>query len=193
MFFTLGHGTANRESFLELARMLDLIVDVRAHPGSRRSPHFARDELALWLPQAGIGYEWRPELGGRKRLASPLPDSGWQDPGFAAYAAATAEPAWLAAADDLFARGRAEGSPKIGLLCAETLWWRCHRSLIADHLVYRGVEVWHLRPGARPTAHSEVSAPRLARYPANVLAAWEGSRRSTAPPTPTAANPAKRR
>jgi uncharacterized protein (DUF488 family) len=177
VLYTLGHSTATREAFLELARPLDVLVDVRAFPGSRRSPHFAREELARWLPEAGLVYEWLPALGGRRRSSKPAASAGgWQDPSFAAYAAATGEPEWLLAAETLLVRAGHEGPPALGLLCAETLWWRCHRSLIADFLVWRGAEVWHLRPGGRPQAHSRAAGPRLERYPPAVLARW-GPRR----------------
>lgn len=172
MLYTLGHSTATPEAFLAFAEPLDIIVDVRAFPSSRRSPHFAGEEMACWLSAAGLAYEWLPALGGRRRSKAGQNHSGWRDPGFAAYAAAMAEPEWLAAAAALFARGAAADSPSLGLLCAETLWWRCHRSLIADYLVWRGAEVHHLRPGGRPVAHSAVTADRFARYPPAVIEAW---------------------
>lgn len=179
MFFTLGHGTLAPTAFLRLAEDLDAIADVRSYPGSRRAPHYAREELERWLPEAGLRYRWVPALGGRRRAPRDLPRGGWEQPAFAAYAWAMADAAWLAAAEDLVGRAGAPGGLREGLLCAETLWWRCHRSMIADYLVWRGLDVVHLQP--EPTNHRDVLGDRLERYPLGVIAAWEAWQTSQEP------------
>jgi uncharacterized protein (DUF488 family) len=196
MLYTLGHSTLTTEEFLELARPLDVILDVRAFPGSRRFPHFAREQMAGWLEESGLVYQWWPQLGGRRSrveappgLEWPTPEeSGWRDPSFAAYALLTTREEWLGPMEKLMAWAGGSGRPALGLLCAEVLWWRCHRSLIADYLVWRGLEVSHLRPGSQPQAHSGVAAGRLARYHPAILDAWERwrSRRLSPPGDPAA-------
>ena len=168
MLYTVGHSTLAEADFLELLGPVTLVLDVRAHPGSRKFPHFSREALAGWLPAAGVGYEWEPLLGGRRRLPPGIERgaSGWEDPSFEAYAWRTAEPEWLEAAEKVLRRGEEQD---LALLCAEALWWRCHRSLIADYLVWRGREVLHL-PGAK--SHRAAAKARLERYPAEVIESW---------------------
>jgi len=193
MLFSLGHSTLSVPEFLALAADLDVIVDVRSFPGSRRYPHFARESMAEWLPAAGIVYEWQPALGGRRKAPDPPPTSaagsghltaadisapgradaagGWHSAGFSNYAAAMMQADWLAAADDLATRAGDPGPPALAFMCAEALWWRCHRSMIADYLVWRGFQVCHLQP--KPTLHGPAVAERLERYHPAVIQAWE--------------------
>ena len=128
---TVGHGAASAESFGALVggAGLRLIVDVRRFPGSRRHPQFARDQLARWLPEAGVGYRWEERLGGRR---SGVPDSenvGLRNAAFRAYADYMATPAFRSALAQLLDDVAREPS---AVMCAESLWWRCHRRLIAD-------------------------------------------------------------
>ncbi|HZJ03302.1 MAG TPA: DUF488 domain-containing protein [Thermoleophilia bacterium] len=168
MLYTVGHSTLSPSAFLELLQPAALVLDVRAHPGSRKFPHFFREALSDWLPAAGVGYEWLPALGGRRRLPAGIRRgaSGWEDPSFEAYAWRTAELEWLEAAEEVLLRG---AKTDLALLCAEALWWRCHRSLIADYLVWRGREVLHL-PGEK--SHRAAAQTRLERYPREVIESW---------------------
>jgi uncharacterized protein (DUF488 family) len=126
---------------------------VRRHPGSRRHPHLARTRLERALPEGGIAYEWRGEdLGGRR---TPPPSGrprhhALRVASFRAFADHMDTPAFRAALEQL-ARDAA-GAP-LALMCAETLWWRCHRRLIADALALRGVEVVHIIPPHTLQAH----------------------------------------
>lgn len=148
---TVGHGTLTEEAFLAAVTDggVDTVVDVRRYPGSRRHPHFGRDAMATWLPAGGVAYAWFPDLGGRR---SPDPDSantGLRNAQFRAYADHMATPAFGAAVDRLL-----EIPGAVAVMCAETLWWRCHRRLLADHLVLvRGEAVEHLVPGSAPKPH----------------------------------------
>ena len=171
MLFSVGHSTLSSDEFLALVAELDLVIDVRSYPGSRRVPHFAREAMEQWLPAAGIQYRWVPALGGRRRLPAGAAPGGWESEMFAAYAWAMAEPDWLAAADEVLTWAAAPGLPMVGLLCSEAVWWRCHRSMIADYVVWRGLDVVHLQP--QRTRHREVIGDRLSRYPASVVRAWE--------------------
>jgi len=163
--FTVGHSNRSLDELLELLReaKIGLVVDVRSLPGSRRHPHFSRDALARALASSGIAYRHEPALGGLRR---PRPDSvhvGWASAGFRGYADHMETDEFQGALDALVEL--AAGQPT-ALLCAEAVPWRCHRSLIADALVARGVEVVHLiGPGRRGshvlTAFARVSGGRL--------------------------------
>jgi uncharacterized protein (DUF488 family) len=120
------------------------VIDVRRFPDGRRQPHLSRERLELDLPQLGLRYEWWGEtLGGRRPTppASAIP-SPWRSPGFAAYAAYMLTDMFRAALSTL--EGRAEDGEALAVMCAESLWWRCHRRLIADALVSDGFDVHHL-------------------------------------------------
>ena len=158
--FTFGHGTLDAERFATLLRDagVELVADVRAFPGSRRHPHFGRDAMAGWLPDAGLAYQWIQALGGRRR---PVPGSAHvalRNESFRAYADHMETP--------LFASGVAElidvaGGTPTAVLCSESLWWRCHRRLLADHLaLVDDVEVVHLLHDGRQTPHAPTDGVR---------------------------------
>jgi uncharacterized protein (DUF488 family) len=145
--YTIGHGTRPLAELLECLRKASVrtLVDVRRFPGSRRNPQFNHDALAESLAAAGIEYRHAVELGGR-RSAEPGEERFvcLRVAGFRSYAARMASPEWQSALDAALA------APAPCLMCAETMWPRCHRRLIAELLVARGHEVVHLvRPGHR--------------------------------------------
>jgi uncharacterized protein (DUF488 family) len=120
------------------------VIDVRRYPEGRRQPHLSRERLEVDLPSLDVRYEWWGEaLGGRRHAppASARP-SRWRSPGFAAYAAYMLCDEFRAALSNL--EERATGGEALAVMCAETLWWRCHRRLIADALVSDGLPVRHL-------------------------------------------------
>jgi uncharacterized protein (DUF488 family) len=152
---TVGHGPQDRAGLgARLAGAgVDRIVDVRRFPGSRNNPDVARQSLEEWLPALGIGYRWDERLGGRRRLppGEPVADGWWTVPQFAAYAAHTRTPDFTAALDQVLAES---ADTTVAVLCSESVWWRCHRRLIADVAVLaRGVPVAHLMPDGRLTPH----------------------------------------
>jgi uncharacterized protein (DUF488 family) len=167
--WTIGHSTHPWEAFLALlaANGIGAVADVRRFPGSRRYPWFASEALAQALPGAGVRYLWVPELGGRRAPGPGSPNGAWRNPAFQGYAD------HLASAE--FAKGLARvldsaGVRPTALMCAEAVWWRCHRRLIADVLVHRGFEVLHilgpgqaqfhvLSPEARPQGDALVYPP----------------------------------
>jgi uncharacterized protein (DUF488 family) len=143
---TVGHGT---RTTAELAALLSwagvaTLIDVRRYPRGRRQPHLSRERLAIDLPERGLAYEWWGEaLGGRRSLTgATVPGSGWRQPAFAAYSAYMASPTFRDALAELERRARA--GEALAVMCAETVWWRCHRRLIADALVLDGFAVEHL-------------------------------------------------
>jgi uncharacterized protein (DUF488 family) len=160
---TIGHGTRSADELVVTLHEADVetLVDVRRFPGSRRNPQFNQAALAAELNRAAIAYVHAPELGGRRSgVAGEDRFPCLRVPAFRSYAAWMSSSEWQQAITD------ALGRDNPCFMCAETLPWRCHRRLIADLLVARGVEVVHLLgPGAtveqRPFAESEVRDGRL--------------------------------
>ena len=150
---TLGHGTLPAEDFAARCRGagVGLVVDVRRFPGSRRHPHFAAAEMARWLPEAGIGYRWTPALGGRRPPGAGSPNGALRNPQFRGYADHMASEEFRRAVDELL---EVAGSAPAAVVCAESVWWRCHRRLLADHLVLvAGTRVEHLFHDGRLAEH----------------------------------------
>lgn len=151
--FTVGHGTRPLEELVSTLREADVqrLVDVRRFPGSRRHPWFSRASLEEALPNGGIAYAWRGDtLGGRRRAApkSASRHPAWRVDAFRAYAEHMDTEEFQRALADL--EGSARRGARLAVLCSETLWWRCHRRLIADALVLHGFDVVHLLgPGKR--------------------------------------------
>lgn len=144
--FTIGHSSRSIDAFLALLAesRLQCLVDVRRSPGSRAFPHFDAAALEASLAQAGIAC-WRlPALCGRRSAAEVrnLPVDGfWRNASFARYASWAQSEAFGRALDELLERAAGE---RCALMCAEAVWWRCHRRIIADHLLARGREVRHI-------------------------------------------------
>ncbi|WP_354217835.1 DUF488 domain-containing protein [Arthrobacter sp. UYCo732] len=158
---TVGHGTASQEEFTELlaAAGVQSLVDVRIAPGSRTFPQFGKDLLAQWLPAAGVLYRWEKRLGGFRKLPPESPDVALRNDSFRAYAAYMRSADFSLALDDLLAQASEEA---VVIMCSETVWWRCHRRLIADHAVLLdGVKVLHLMPGGKLTPHQPTSGVRI--------------------------------
>ena len=158
---TFGHGTASAERIVELLRSAGVtaLIDVRTAPGSRRNPHVARAELERWLPANGISYRWEKRLGGFRRPAPDSPDVAWQEAAFRGYAGHMRQPNFLSAIDELLAPG---GTGQQAVMCSESLWWRCHRRLIADFAeIARGVPVCHLMHDGTLAPHRRSPGARL--------------------------------
>ena len=153
LLLTVGHGTATGDELAELLRgaCTELVVDVRSAPGSRRFPQFRRAELEVWLPAAGIRYRWEPGLGGFRRPAAASPNVALRHPSFRGYADYMATGYFRQALE----RVLGEASRQVtAVMCAETLWWRCHRRLIADEAtMIFGADVRHLGHDGRLSAH----------------------------------------
>jgi uncharacterized protein (DUF488 family) len=157
--YTLGHSTRTADELIDLLRRHDIrgVADVRRYPASRRHPQFARDALQQTLPAAGVRYDWLPALGGRRPVRPDSRHVAWREAGFSGYAdhMETAE----------FAEGLAvllelAAERPTAIMCAEAVPWRCHRQLIADALVTRGLAVMHVIDGGPARPHT---LSRLAR------------------------------
>ncbi len=142
--FTVGHGTENQDRLAALlvAAKIVAVVDVRSAPGSRRHPQFARQELEIWLPEAGISYRWDPDLGGFRRPSPSSPNLALRHPSFRGYADYMMTEPFAVALRRVLDDAAQKATT---VMCAETLWWRCHRRLIADAAaLLLGAEVSHL-------------------------------------------------
>ncbi|MFL0178906.1 MULTISPECIES: DUF488 family protein [unclassified Mycobacterium] len=136
------------------------LVDVRSAPGSRHNPETAREEMQRWLPEAGIGYRWEPRLGGWRRVAGQSPDIGLRNESFRSYAGYMRSADFQSGIDELVAQADAQ---QVAVMCAETVWWRCHRKLIADYLtLVRGFEVQHLMHDGKLRDHRPTAEARVA-------------------------------
>jgi uncharacterized protein (DUF488 family) len=142
-----------REEFADLLTQagVELVVDVRTAPGSRRYPHFGRVELEAWLPPVGFGYRWEQDLGGFRRSSASSPNVALRNDSFRGYADYMATDRF----SEALARVLGDASHQVvTVMCAETLWWRCHRRLIADvAALLFDVEVRHLGRDGRLSAH----------------------------------------
>ncbi|MDQ3870430.1 MAG: DUF488 domain-containing protein [Chloroflexota bacterium] len=150
--FSIGHSTHDLAGLLVLLRAhhLEQVADVRAHPGSRRLPWFNREVLSRELPRHGVHYVHLPQLGGRRRPSPDTPNGGWKVEGFRGYADHMAGAEFATGLEALQALGRRRVT---AMMCAEGLWWRCHRRLISDALTIDGWEVLHVGPDGSTTPH----------------------------------------
>jgi uncharacterized protein (DUF488 family) len=158
--FTIGHGTRPLDELTTVLHEagIEVLVDVRRYPGSRRNPQFGRDELAAELPAGGVAYEWwGEELGGRRKGSPDSPNTALRNAAFRAYADYMATAAFNDALDALLSRAETQS---VAVMCAETLWWRCHRRLIADVATVRGYDVVHLGAG-KPQRHQLEPSARI--------------------------------
>jgi uncharacterized protein (DUF488 family) len=159
--YTVGHGTLAADAFAELVRgaALTRVVDVRSYPGSRRNPQFGREEMERWLPAEGVDYAWMRELGGRRRPVEGSRHVALRNDAFRAYADYMETDEFRAGVDQLPAL--ADDQPS-AVMCSESVWWRCHRRLLADHLVLvEGVNVVHVMHDGRLTAHPNTPGVRV--------------------------------
>ena len=159
--WTIGHSTREIDDFVSLLNEneIKLLADVRMFPGSKRYPQFGREALTETLREAEIRYEHFPELGGRRKTKPDSKNTAWRNESFRGYAdyMETEE----------FGNGIArlvelaeKGGPT-SIMCAEAVWWRCHRSLISDYLKANGVQVLHILDHKKVEPHPFTSAANI--------------------------------
>ena len=154
--WTIGHSTRPLDEFLGLLRAHDIqvLVDVRTTPYSRRNPQFNQTLLAASLKDAGFAYRHLPGLGGRRKSRPDSVNLGWRNASFRGYADYMQQEAFWTALNELMVSGRKE---RTAIMCAEAVPWRCHRSLISDALVSRGWTVRHILTTAKADEHQLTS------------------------------------
>ena len=170
--WTIGHSTRKIDIFISLLEEngIKLVTDVRMFPSSKRYPQFNRETLAKALNEYGVAYEHFPELGGRRK---PKPDSrntAWRNASFRGYADYMETEQFRRGIDRLIdlAAGRvhptgglASKTGSAAIMCAEAVWWRCHRALISDYLKARGIEVIHILDHNKTELHPFTSAAKI--------------------------------
>ena len=161
--YTIGHSTRSLDELVALLAEhgVTRLADVRRHPGSRRHPHFSRESLEVSLPGHGIDYHHFEDLGGRRRPAKDSRNAAWENDQFRGYADYMSTPEFRAAVDRLLASER-----DTAVMCAEAVPWRCHRNLLSDDLVRRGIEVLHI---VGPRSANPHKLSKMARIDGDVV------------------------
>ena len=158
--WTIGHSTRPIEELIEALRSFEIkvLVDVRTYPSSRRYPQFNRDQLKVALAEAGIKYLHFPALGGRRNARPDSLNMAWRNKMFRGYADYMETDEFRSGIAGLLEVAQAD---RTAIMCAEAVWWRCHRSLIADYLKANGVEVTHIMAAEKSEEHPFTSAARI--------------------------------
>jgi uncharacterized protein (DUF488 family) len=159
--WTIGHSTRPIDIFISLLdeNGVKLVADVRSLPGSKRYPQFNREMLARSLTEHGIRYEHFPELGGRRKARKDSRNTAWRNASFRAYADHMETEEFRTGIERLVDLA-AESGPA-AIMCAEAVWWRCHRSLISDYLKVRGIDVMHILDANETKPHPYTSAAQI--------------------------------
>jgi uncharacterized protein (DUF488 family) len=161
--YTIGHSTRDLAEFSRVLQEheIRLLEDIRAFPMSRRHPHFNREHLELWLPEIGCDYVWEEYLGGRRKKQMPReesPNIALRNDSFRNYADYMLSEKFQAAAGRLIERAEKQ---RTAIMCAELLYFRCHRMLVSDYLVSRGHTVLHIQDEKPPREHALTKDARI--------------------------------
>ena len=158
--FTIGHSTRSIEEFLALlsAHEIAVLADVRSFPGSRRVPQFGKELLRVSIEAAGIEYAWMPELGGRRKVSPDSVNTAWRHPAFRGYADYMETEDF---ADGLMSLTSVACAMPTAIMCAEAVWWRCHRGLISDAMKWAGFEVLHIMGPGKVVSHPWTAAAQI--------------------------------
>lgn len=152
LVFTIGHSNRPIEVFLDLLKenRIDRVIDIRTVPRSRHNPQFAQEALSRSLNETGIAYTYLANLGGLRKTRADSPNTGWRNLSFRGYADHMQSPEFAEGVETVL---RLAGNERCALMCAEAVPWRCHRSLVADALLVRGVQVEDIMGPGQPRAH----------------------------------------
>ena len=185
--FTIGHSTRSIEDFIDLLRAHGIrrVIDVRKIPRSRHNPQFNRDQLSPALHRARIHYRHMPGLGGLRRARRDSTNLGWRNASFRGYADYMQTSTFIENLDRCIALSKRE---RVVLMCAEAVPWRCHRSLIADALLVRGIEASEIVSRIRTRPHSLTPWARVTGTLVTYPAADPSPSRSAKPRGPTDSN-----
>ncbi len=158
--WTIGHSTRKLDELIAMLKSFNIlhVADIRNYPGSKRYPHFNKEELQISLPQNGINYTHLKELGGRRK---PMPGSintAWRNEAFRGYADYMSTDNFKEAIDRLETIALKEPT---AYMCSEAVWWSCHRSLVSDYLKIAGWNVWHIMDIGKATEHPYSKPARI--------------------------------
>lgn len=158
--YTIGHSTRSLEELVEALRAHNIktLVDIRAFPMSRRHPHFNREHLGRELPKAGIEYVWKKELGGRRSKQMDSPNTALRNDSFRNYADYMLTPQFAAAASEVRQLGKRGPT---AIMCAERMWFQCHRMLVSDYFTAHGDDVEHIDRTGPTKRHQLMKEARI--------------------------------
>jgi len=160
IIWTIGHSTRSLDEFLDLLHSfsIELVVDIRSYPGSRRYPHFNKEALEISLPEKDIQYIHLKELGGRRKADPQSANSAWRHSAFRGFADYMETSDFKKGIDEL---QRLAASKRIAYMCSEAVWWRCHRSMVSDYLKSLGWTVLHIMDTNKAEEHPYTPPARI--------------------------------
>ena len=158
--WTIGHSIHPLDEFILMLKSfrIELVADVRSFPGSKRYPHFNKEALVISLPLNGIEYVHSKGLGGRRKTNTDSGNTGWRLDSFRGYADYMETDLFKKAIEELECLG---GKKRVAFMCAEAVWWRCHRSLVSDYLKHQGWTVIHIMGIKKGEEHPYTSPARI--------------------------------
>lgn len=158
--YTIGHSTRTLEHFVEMLQSfhIQLLIDIRNYPGSKRYPHFNKEHLEQTLPQHNIEYIHLKYLGGRRAAQKDSKNTGWKNEAFRGYADYMETGEFKAAIDQLQNMALEK---RTAHMCSEAVWWRCHRSLVSDYLKLHGWKVHHIMEVGKATDHTYTQPAKI--------------------------------
>ena len=158
--WTIGHSTHTLDEFILMLKSfsIELVADIRSFPGSKRYPHFNKEALVISLPLNGIEYVHLKGLGGRRKTNTDSRNTGWRLDSFRGYADYMETDLFKKAIEELERLG---GKKRVAFMCAEAVWWRCHRSLVSDYLKHQGWTVIHIMGIKKGEEHPYTSPARI--------------------------------
>jgi|SRR5690554_4243001 len=158
--WTIGHSTRTQEEFLHLLESfgIELLMDVRSYPGSRKFPQFNKENMELWLPENGFEYDHLRNLGGRRKVEPDSKNDAWRLASFRGYADYMQTQEFKDALEQL---KTIASQKRTAIMCAEAVWWSCHRSLIADALKVKDWTVLHIMNDKTATEHPYTSPAKV--------------------------------
>lgn len=160
VIYSIGHSTYPIHDFLEILDSfnIQLLADIRRYPGSRKYPQYNQDALRKSLEEHGIQYQYIEELGGRRKPKNDSHNTGWKNLSFRGYADYMEMDNFLSGINELEQFGT---NFKTVFMCSESLWWRCHRSLVSDYLKLEGWKVWHIMGKEKEIEHPYSSVAQI--------------------------------
>lgn len=160
VIWTIGHSTRSLEEFLELLRVfkIELLADVRSFPGSKKFPHFNKENLAPELKRVSVSYVHYPDLGGRRKVLPDSANTAWKNKSFQGYADYMSTAPFNNGISMLCDAAKEK---RTAYMCSEAVWWRCHRSLISDYLKVQGWNVMHILSATHAEPHPYTSPAKV--------------------------------
>lgn len=150
--WTIGHSTHTLKEFVDMLHSfnIEILVDIRSYPGSRKFPHFNKESLEISIPENGIEYVHLKKLGGRRKVNPDSKNTLWRNEAFQGYADYMETESFKEGMEELVAIATKQ---RTCYMCSEAVWWRCHRSMVSDYLKMKGWEVLHIMQLNKATEH----------------------------------------